>query len=186
MNKDLLNKLNSLPKSWNDVRLNDYTKLIEAGVVVTEYDEETSSIDIPLSIIATLTGVSIETLEDLPYLEIAPHIQTLNWFYEVPVDAKITYKCRDIKDISYAEFVTFMQLKDGVYKYVNQLLPIFYPELEGKDLNEFSLPEINAMFFFAQKKLKKHLRTSQFSLCAQILKKLMKNLVQKIFKSKTT
>ena len=181
MNKDLLNRLNSLPKSWNDVTLNDYNKLITAGVVATEYDEETSSIDIPLSIIATLTNTNIEELEEISYLEIAPYIQSLGWFYEVPVDAKITLKCRDVKEISYAEFVTFMQLKDGVYKYVNQLLPIFYPELEGEDLNTFSIPMINGFFSTAQRKLKKHFRTFQFSLCVAIVKKWLKEKVSKIF-----
>lgn len=176
MNKELLTKLNELPKSWNDISLNDYNKLVTAGVIVTEYDEETATIDIPLSIIAALTATSIDDLEAISYIEIAPYIVSLNWFYSPIQDAKIDYKCKDINEISYAEFTMWMNLKDEPYKFVNELLPIFYPELKDVDINTLSLPVINALFFFALKKLKKHLQRLAITSSWKVKKEQMKNL----------
>jgi hypothetical protein len=179
MNKELLTKLNALPKSWNDVTLSDYNKLNDAGVVANEYDESTSTIDIPLSIIAALTNTPIDDLEELSYIEIATYIQSLGWFYYRPEDLKPSIKCKEISDISYAEFTQWMNLKDEPYKYVNELLPIFYLELEGKDINQISIPEINGLFFFVLKKLKKHLRLLVLSSKWKQAKRKMRNLFTK-------
>lgn len=178
MNKELKTKLDALPKSWNDVSLEDYNKLLSAGVVANEYEESTSMIDIPLSIIATLTATPIEDLEDVSYAELVPYIQNINWFYEQPKDVKPAFKCKDISSISYAEFTSWMNLKDEPYKYVNELLPIFYSELQGQDINKMSVPEINGLFFFALKKLRLFLKRSRLILKWQQAKMKVKNLFQ--------
>jgi hypothetical protein len=179
MNKELLTKLNALPKSWNEVSLNDYNKLVEAGIVSDEYDEETSSIDIPLAIISALTNTPLDDLESISYIRIAPFIQNLNWFFVAPEDAKTAYKCKPISEITYAEFTQWMQLKNEPYKYVNELLPIFYPDLKDVDINTLSVPEINSMFFFVVKSLKKHLKYLALSSRWQQVKMKMSRLFTK-------
>lgn len=180
MNKELLAKLNTLPKSWNDVSLNDYNKLVEAGIVSDNYDDETSSIDIPLAIISVLTNTPLDVLEAISYIEIAPFIQNLSWFFVAPEEVKTAYKCKPINEITYAEFTQWMQLKNEPYKYVNELLPIFYPDLKDVDINTLSVPEINTLFFFVLKNLKKHLKYLVLFSRWQQMKMKVSNLFKKM------
>jgi hypothetical protein len=179
MTKELKEKLDNLPTSWNETTLEQYLKLIHA--LPAENDiTTTSDIDVPLLIISILTDTDFSLLEELSLKDILPLVNKISFVYTSPEQATIGYKCKDISELTYDEFVTYMQMKDEPYANITKLLPIFFPELKDKDLDKFSITTINACFFLLSKNLQRHLQRSQIFLSWQIVKQVSKQKMQKL------
>ncbi|RZJ82576.1 MAG: hypothetical protein EOO47_00060 [Flavobacterium sp.] len=179
MNKELLK---TLPTSWNELTLSQYNKLITANLIPSEEndDEVVNDFDINLMVIATLTDTHIDDLEALSFNEILPAIANISFLYTPLEPVKSNLKCKDISELSYADFVQYMQLQGDPFNNVNQILPIFFDELKDIDLNEKPISEIVFFLIVLQKKLLKHLKRSQ----AFLIKKILKQKVMNLFKRK--
>lgn len=180
MNKDLFN---NIPSTWSELTLSQYNKLITAKLIKyedAEDDETLNEIDFQLMVIATITNTHIDDLEALSVNEILPAMEKIKFIYTELQPVKTSLKCRDVSDITYAEYVQYMQLQHNPYENTATILPIFFKDLEGKDLNSFPIPEVVGFFLKLQTRLRKHLRHSQFSLALNLMKNEMKNLYRKV------
>lgn len=171
--------INTLPKSWNELRLKDYNKLIQAELIKGDeiVDEELNELDFQLAVISTLTDTSIDDLEALTVNELLPAIQSISFLYTPLEPVKTSLKAKDITALTYAEFTAYMQLQSDPFNNTNQILPIFFKELENVDVNELSIAEVVGFFLKLTQKLKKHLRHSQISLVKKIAIQKMKKLM---------
>ena len=178
LNNIYLNRMdiNILPKRWNDLKLKDYNKLIQADLIREDETaiEELNELDFQIAVISTLTDVSIGDLEALTVNELLPAIQSISFLYTPLEPVKTSLKAKDITALTYAEFTSYMQLQNQPFNNTNQILPIFFKELENIDVNELPITEVVGFFLELQKRLRKHLKRSQISLTKEILKqKLM-------------
>lgn len=176
MNKDLLN---NIPSTWSELTLSQYNKLITAKLIKdedAEEDETLNEIDFQLMVIATLTNVHIDDLEALSINEILPAMERVKFIYTPLEPIKTSLKCKDISDLTYAEFTQYMQLQHDPYNHTASILPIFFTELEGEDLNEYPINKVVGFFLKLQAKLRQHLLHSQFSLVVKMMKNKVKNL----------
>jgi hypothetical protein len=179
MNKELLQ---TLPTNWNELTLSQYNKLITANLIPVEDNDDVvmNDLDIDLMVIATLLNVHIDDLEALSVNEILPAIANISFLYTPLEPIKSNLKCKDISDLTYAEFVQYMQLQGDPFNNVNEILPIFFDDLKDVDLNEKPISEIVFFLIVLQKKLVKQLKRSQFSLVLKLMKQMMVNLWKRL------
>lgn len=170
-----------LPKSWDEVTLEQYLKQIH-NLPVDEPVTDTGDLDTSLAIISILTDIPICDLEGIKLNEILPMVERISFIYQEPVQAKINYKCKAIEDIGYDDFITWMQLKDDPFNNTDKLLPIFFPELKQVDVKQLPITIINGCFFLLMKNLRKYLKRSARSLSLKIIRLILKEKIQKIFK----
>lgn len=164
--------LDRLPKRWSDLKLKDYNKLIQAELIKEDetVDNELNELDFQLAVISTLTDISISDLEALSVTELLPAITSISFLYTPLEPVKTSLKAKDITALSYAEFTSYMQLQNQPFNNTNQILPIFFKELENVDVNELPIPEVVGFFLSLKVRLRKHLKHSQLSLVKKILK----------------
>lgn len=171
--------INTLPKNWNDLKLKDYNKLIQAELIKADetVENELNELDFQIAVISTLTDVSIIDLEALTVTELLPAITSISFLYTPLEPVTTSLKAKDITALTYAEFTSYMQLQNDPFNNTSSILPIFFKELEDVDVNELPITEVVGFFLELQQKLREHLRHSQTSLVKKIAIQKMKKLM---------
>lgn len=175
MNKELKARLDKVSTSWNELTTGAYIKLIQHLNIEGEEDSD-------VKILSILTDVDEDILNDCSKKDMIPYLNRLVFLNSDVPDVKVPYKCKEVSEIGNKDFDLWMKLQEEPLQNMNQLLPVFFPELKDKDVNEISYPIINACFFLLIRNCKKSLRSLALSLNWQIVKTWLKQRIEMLFK----
>ena len=159
--------IKNLPGSWHELKLFQYQKLTE--ILVHEGEEESENDLVEngilnrMEVIASLTGTSIETLQAMPMADLSPLFDKIKWLdTPPPVDERSKIKWKKINDITYNQYITFLQLQDDPLSKLHLILKDFsVNEMTEDEILNMPTDEVLSGFFLFKNQLKKSLKRSQ-------------------------
>jgi hypothetical protein len=175
MNKELKARLDKIPSNWNELNTGDYIKLIQQLNIEDEEDSD-------VKILSILTDVDEDILNECHKKDMIPYLNRLVFLNSDVPTVKVPFKCKEVSEIKNKDFDLWMKLQAEPLENMNQLLPVFFPELKDVDINKIPYPIVNACFFLLLKKSKQSLRHSQLSLNWKIIVMYLKQKIGMLFK----
>lgn len=173
--KELLHKL---PGSWEDLKLEDFVKVMDVEVSESEdYRENTwQGVDNITRVIGALTDTPVDALEDLPYVELAALSTKLTFMQKLPeVKKKCVIEWKPLDQVKYNDYITFQSFQGKHLQNLPTIIKAFSKnDMTDEEIGNLSTSEVVAGFFTLQKHVSKFLRHT--ILCSRV--KLMKQLVK--------
>lgn len=189
--------LKKLPKSWKEVTLSQYQRLLPELTALTEtatknFEEEdalyyiTDSMFVYLSV---FTGLSIEELTKLNSIDLIKLSNRLSFIDKQPdftKETSIEWKAFD--EIKYKDLVTYMILHKSHIQNMHLIIKAFSKtELTDEQIANLSMQEVSNGFFLLQKLVRKSMSHSKWRLRKVYLKQITKEKLaafMRIFRSK--
>jgi len=202
MTKDELKKLDNiaaqLPTSWESMKFSDYNKCMNVPIteaVDDEDDQRFSSVNNSYKILSALTGEPFKYFEYIPYANIVPLIQKINFMFTEPKagEFKHTKKVKKMEEVTYNEFVEFLQLFKDPVNNMAKIVALFTYKQDGskyteEDVNNFSVAEVYSIFFTLNKLSQKSIKLFRKRALIQLMKLAIKGIIKYLiilFKQKT-
>jgi hypothetical protein len=185
-----------LPKSWEDVTLKDYQRVMKAVYYweLKEGDEnyELQQIDNSLVTISALMDIDVTIIKGYQISEYLELVQLVQWVHVLPEPSKVkpTYIKKDI-DITLDNYITFQAVANTPVKAlenIKEVVNLFVVDNNSPkpwykfksretgllDTDKMNMVEVVTLFFFAQKLLTKSLKHTQEVLTKKLLVLKMK------------
>lgn len=179
--------LNKLPKSWKDITLEDFINKI----LTIEIDEEDdlSGYENSISIASTYLNLGVDIIKEFPMVIINSITQQLSFLAKKPEPLK-NPKYRPIKNIEeydYDTFVLFIKVSEQLNKGDYSNFPLLVTKatkdkIELEEVNKLSMDEVETLFFFLKKALKRYLNYTSLSLMTKLVKIKTKEKIRTLFK----
>lgn len=148
--QDLLNKL---PGNWHELKLSQYQTLTDT--LISE-SEDFAGVENTIRVISKLTDESIDDLESLPMKDISTLAKKLEWMLNPPTKVKTNIKWKDVEEITYNEFITFLQIQNEPLKNLHIIFKVFAKNKMSDDqILDMPTDEAVHAFFLFRMKLKK-------------------------------
>lgn len=189
---DLIEKIKSLPKSWDELSFGMYLLLLNSKSIEDDYqDDETDSLSKQYQrakeAIRTLTGASIEEIEQLPLSVTNEALNRLSFMSTPMPKPKVENLIKKVDEITFQNFVDYINYSKNVQSYYQnftKILPLF------TDITEQEILDAPAHYIFflvddVKKKSRRLMRISILSTINKIIKLMMNRMIgkmKKIFK----
>ena len=178
-----------LPTSWSEVTLEQYVQL--SHVLITEPDAENPFVgtDNTVKVIAVLTGLSVEELEERPYVDIAYLAERMSFLQTLPEARKnLPFKLRKLEDIPYDQFVSYMNHLAQPTVDIRPMVKLMAIDLKDEDVDSMKVDEAIGFFLPLKKHLKKYAASMIWSSRRKLMKQMFQNLKMALppFKGRTT
>jgi len=174
--------LETLPKSWNDVKLKDYLRLTTLedidtpeGIITTELDEHLTGIDTSLALLSKLLEVSTDELELIPMIQMLELINQVSFLNTLPEAGKSKLQLKKIDELTYSDWVAYENLMKEPFQNMAALLSIFdRDKKEPEYYLNLPMPDVINSFFLLKKNSVKYMKSLKVSLLKKIAKQRMK------------
>ncbi len=182
--KELVEKL---PGSWDELKLKDYQKFTEIEVSEQdEFDGLAIGVDNTLKVISTLSGVSIDNLEQLSYAALQPIAAKIAFMLDVPKPGKeSSIKWKTLEEITYNDFITFMQLSKEPFVNLHKIIKAFSKiEMTEEQVADLSTQDAVTGFFLLRQQNRKFFNNSIKSSAIKLFKQTIRELLKTPFRVK--
>jgi hypothetical protein len=148
-------KIKLLPKSWDEMTLNHFTKLLDTKVSEDNvfFDEYQNTINIA----ATLLNETPEVFDNLPMkdiLEISKILSFMNT--DIPHKKSDKFKWKKLDEITMDDYITIFQWGDKTLYNLNAFVKIMNKtQLTTEEIDGLPITEVMWGFFLCRKQLKK-------------------------------
>jgi hypothetical protein len=139
--------LEKLPSKWNDIKLYQYKKI--SDLTINESDDPLDGVDNTLSVIASLLDIPVEELEALPMKNIQAMASKMAFIAEAPKPTgKSPMKMKTIEQITYNDYVTYIQLSSDPIHNMTQILKTFSTDgLSEEEIDGLGMEQAMNAFF---------------------------------------
>lgn len=172
--------LNDLPKDWNELRFEQYRKILDLGVTETDEVDDLFVGQInAIKTISALTDISVEELSGLDYDILIPMVKRIEFTLTVPDFNKkhSIIQWKKIDKVSYDDFTTYMMLTKSPDDYFKNIIPIIKSfsvnELSDEQINQMSMMEAYAGFFTLNKYVSKYFKNTMLRLFRKLVRQLI-------------
>ena len=169
--KDLLNKL---PASWNELTIADFKKLNPIIEKLIK-NEDINAVDIHIEILSTLLDVTPIEIESLPIADVIELSKKIAFVNETPIaKGKTSFRWKDVTDITYSEYILFMNLKGSILDNTDNFIKYFAKDkLTTEEINQMSVQELINGFFLFNRMLTKSVKSSIWQTKLKLMKQKM-------------
>jgi hypothetical protein len=149
-------KIKLLPKSWDEMTLGHFTKLLD-----TKVSEENVFIDgyqNTINIAATLLNETPEAFDNLPMKDIVEITKILEFMNtDIPHKKSDRFKWKTLEEITMDDYITISQYGDKTLYNLNAFVKIMNKtELTTEEIDQLAITEVMWGFFLCRMQLKKY------------------------------
>lgn len=187
----MTNLLDKMPRSYDELHYKKYFKIMTSlpAEQPEHMDKEEWDRFITFTILSILLDTPIIDLENLPAYQLLQLIDITQFFSKYPKTSKKTIKIKDIKSLTYDDFVNYTKLKEQPFENIGEILKIMVLDKTPDEIENFTASQAYEVFFSLNKTTEKLQRRFMISLGVAALKEAMKIIWKKItgvFKNKTS
>jgi hypothetical protein len=159
--KNLKEILSELPKSWNEVTLEQFQMLTSVGINEDPMNPF-NGIENTLAVVAVLTNVDKEALEELPMSELQLIAKHMAFITTPPQESKNSIiKWKKVNEVTYNDFVAALQLQEDIFTNMHKLIKLYSSNGYTEDeILKLPITEVHSGFFLFRKQLAKYYKDS--------------------------
>ncbi len=178
--KELLNKL---PQSWEQVTLEQFQKM--SSTPITEEGTIFDGMENSIAVMSKLLDVSVDELESMSMIDLATLGNRISFMTTEPQPDKTSpIKWKKVEEISYNDFLVFIQLQDKQLENLHTFIKTFsHTTLTEDEILQLPITQVIWGFFLFRNQLRQSLKASIKSTRQQLVKHLIKKKLQE-FKQK--
>lgn len=150
-------ELNKLPKSWDEITLDQFQKLSKIEIK----DGEFAGIENTISVIGILTETPVEDLETLSMKELMMLGDRIRFISTKPEPSKKTSltKWKDLESITYNDYIVYVQNQNDILTSLDEFVKQFSKsELSKEEVLQLPITDVLQGFFLYRKKLRQSMK----------------------------